>query len=245
MSRVRIKDASKLIVTLPSIGKPRLGSTLPRRAGDSSQSPTQWQPKFNLQAISSSLRYKKPSLPGFAKTMAASLGQQKPSSPNPQTLPESEWDFNRQQNDRGGFSINPADINPLAKVAESPEDLMLAKDYVRHGSAEFQGRPTSALSSDLVAKQHKAQILVDNFAFPLGPNQLYTPYDLSMDAWRQRQKVKYAAFAETQDPFDRIGVDPYWEYKVLSSSQLDVDVDPFRIINYCRVLCHQWDEYYQ
>jgi len=65
------------------------------------------------------------------------------------------------------------------------------------------------------------QILEESFTLPLKPNQLYTPYDLSIDAWRQRQKVKYAAFAEAQDPFDRIGVDPYWEYKVPSYYQLD------------------------
>jgi hypothetical protein len=82
----------------------------------------------------------------------------------------------------------------------------------------FNVGSTSTLSSDLVARQAKVQALEELFAFPLGPNQLYTPYDLSIDAWRQRQKVKYAAFADTQDPFDRIGVDPYWEYKVHSSS---------------------------
>jgi hypothetical protein len=141
MTRVRIKDASNLITALPSIGKPRLGSTLPRRAGDASQSPTQRQPKFNLQALSSSLRYKKPTIPGFAKTMAASLAQQNTSSsPNPQTLPESDWDVNRQQNDLAEVSINPADINPLTKVKEGPEELQLARDYIRYGSVEFQCR---------------------------------------------------------------------------------------------------------
>jgi hypothetical protein len=141
MPRVRIKDASKLIATLPSIGKPRLGSTLPLRAGDSSQSPNQRQPKFNLQALSSSLRYKKPTIPSFAETMAASLRQRNAaSSPNPKTLPESEWDVNRQQNDLAEVSINPANINPNHWTNKTPEQILLEKDFLAYGSAEFQGK---------------------------------------------------------------------------------------------------------
>jgi len=79
------------------------------------------------------------------------------------------------------------------------------------------------------------KFLTESFAFPLKVDQLYTPYDLSIDAWRKREKVKYAAQREAKDPFDLIGLDPFWEYKVpLPAAELELILR--RIINCCPVL---------
>jgi len=57
----------------------------------------------------------------------------------------------------------------------------------------------------------------DKFSFPLEAGQLYTPYDLTLRAWTHREAVKNAQQKVLQDPFTRINVDPYWEYKVTLS----------------------------
>ena len=91
------------------------------------------------------------------------------------------------------------------------------------------------LVPDITERQKAVRFLAESYAFPLQVDQLYTPYDLSIDAWRKREKVKYAAQREAQDPFDLIGVDPFWEYKVLLPvAQLKLILR--RIINCCRIL---------
>jgi len=143
MPRVRIKEASKLVIELPSIDKPRLRSTLPWRSGEASQSPLKQQPKFNLLALSSSLRYKKPAVPGFADTMAASLAKQRSPSPlnPPETLPDSNWNVNRQQNALAEVRINPANINPADhSVSNSEEANSANRDHSKFGTPEFTSR---------------------------------------------------------------------------------------------------------
>jgi hypothetical protein len=56
--------------------------------------------------------------------------------------------------------------------------------------------------------------LEKRFSFPLAEGQLYTSFDLSFQAWEQRMKVRDAIRDNIPDPFKRIGVDPFWEYKV-------------------------------
>ena len=52
------------------------------------------------------------------------------------------------------------------------------------------------------------------YSFQLQEGQLYTPYDLSFKAWEQRGAVQKAISESVTDPFERINIDPYWEYKV-------------------------------
>lgn len=59
-------------------------------------------------------------------------------------------------------------------------------------------------------------MLQQNFAFPLAEGQLYTTKDLTFKAWEERKRVRGASNVDIQDPFKRIGIDPYWEYKVQS-----------------------------
>ena len=69
-------------------------------------------------------------------------------------------------------------------------------------------------------------MLQDRFAFPLAHGQLYTSYDLSWRAHRQKRLVNNAINNEMTDPFERIGIDPFWEFKVfhLSRSILIVEL---------------------
>jgi hypothetical protein len=57
-------------------------------------------------------------------------------------------------------------------------------------------------------------MLQENYSFPLAEGQLYTRHDLSFKAWEERFRVRNAIKADIPDPFHRIGVDPYWEFKV-------------------------------
>ena len=85
-------------------------------------------------------------------------------------------------------------------------------------------------------------ILQDRFAFPLAHGQLYTSYDLTWRAHQQKRLVRSAMNNEMTDPFERIGVDPYWEFKVfhLSRSILMIElgfVVEIRIIHGTHYTC--------
>ena len=81
-------------------------------------------------------------------------------------------------------------------------------------------------------------LLQDRFAFPLAHGQLYTSYDLTWRAHQQKRLVRSAMNSEMTDPFERIGVDPFWEFKVFTS--LEVHIDD-RIGLCCRNSYHPWD----
>ena len=77
----------------------------------------------------------------------------------------------------------------------------------------------------------------DNFAFPLAEGQLYTSYDLTFKAWEERFRVRDAIQGDVPDPFKRIGVDPYWEYKVPTPNKpwICVDVELGIIVQLCDI----------
>jgi hypothetical protein len=54
----------------------------------------------------------------------------------------------------------------------------------------------------------------ERYTLPMNPGRLYTPYDLTMQAWKYRDSMKNAETRAQMDPFTRINIDPYWEYKV-------------------------------
>ena len=69
---------------------------------------------------------------------------------------------------------------------------------------------------------------------------MYTPYDLTLKASQQRGAVRNALEEPVTDPFERINVDPFWEYKV----HPHLDSADFRIGIYYRISSHQWAKYY-
>ena len=56
-----------------------------------------------------------------------------------------------------------------------------------------------------------------NFVLPLKESNLYMPGDFSMRAFDRRKRDRFLEPEDMVDPFERIGLDPYWEYKVSSS----------------------------
>jgi hypothetical protein len=56
--------------------------------------------------------------------------------------------------------------------------------------------------------------LENKYSFPLKEGQLYTSRDLSFRAWEQRYKVQEAISEVTIDPFKKLNIDPFWEFKV-------------------------------
>ena len=66
----------------------------------------------------------------------------------------------------------------------------------------------------------------------MAEGQLYTPYDLTFKAWQERFRVRDAIQSDVPDPFKRIGVDPYWEYKVKHRTD-KADIELGVIIKLC------------
>jgi hypothetical protein len=74
----------------------------------------------------------------------------------------------------------------------------------------------------------------------LKEGQLYTSRDLSFKTWEQRYKIQAAVSEVTVDPFKKLNIDPFWEFKVPpSKTQLIA-----RITHYYLISFRQWDGFY-
>lgn len=166
--------------------------------------------KYNLQSVRST--------PKTAANDPFKWSTLRPSSPSPifSPIPNRAWEINAEQNILNSIRISPVGINPKAKPDE--EKLVKYEEWNKQ-----YGKPLApctiylAMEKLIIAKGYRHAMLARKFSLPLAPGQLYTPRDLTFQAWEERHKVKEAATEYMAvDPFKRINVNPLEEYKVTS-----------------------------
>ena len=59
-------------------------------------------------------------------------------------------------------------------------------------------------------------LLRRKYSLKLQEGQLYTHKDLKFKTWEQKGKIQNAATENAEDPFKKLNIDPFWEYKVPS-----------------------------